>query len=99
MRLMSFCCVAMSAAMTAVMVPIQAMTVSASGEACDEEPDAHQHVNAGRHHGRGMDQSRDRRRAFHRVRQPDVERELRGLADCAAEDQQRGRGQESGMSR
>ena len=30
---MSFCCVAISAAMSAVIVPIQAMTISASGDA------------------------------------------------------------------
>ena len=32
----------------------------------------------------------DRRRAFHRVRQPDVQRELRGLAHRAAKNQQAG---------
>ena len=36
-----------------------------------------------------MDERRDRRRAFHRVGQPDVERHLRRFADCAAEDKQR----------
>ena len=37
-----------------------------------------------------MDQGADGRRAFHRVRQPDVQRELRGLAHRAAENQQAG---------
>ena len=49
-----------------------------------EEPDgAGEQVDAGRHHGRGVDQRGDGRRALHRVRQPDVERELRRLADGA----------------
>ena len=59
----------------------------------EEETDAHQHVNARRHHRRGVDQGGDRRRAFHRIRQPDVERELRRFADRAAEDQERGDGE------
>src|SRR5579883_2725604 len=37
------------------------------------------HVNASRHHCCRVDQSRDRCRAFHGIRQPDVERNLRGL--------------------
>ena len=40
---------------------------------------------AGRHHRRGVDQRGDRRRAFHRVGQPEVQRELRALADRAEE--------------
>src|SRR4029450_5177754 len=36
--------------------------------------------NARGHHGRRVDQRRDRRRAFHRVGQPYVQRELRALA-------------------
>ena len=39
-----------------------------------------------------MDQRADRRRAFHRVRQPDVERKLARLADRAAENQKRDEG-------
>ena len=54
----------------------------------DEKADAHQHVNARGHHGRGMDQRGDRRRPFHRVRQPDVQWELRRLPDRAAKDKQ-----------
>ena len=38
------------------------------------------HVHAGRHHRRGVDERRHGRRAFHGVRQPDVERNLRALA-------------------
>ena len=51
---------------------------------------ARHHVDAGRHHGRGVDQRRDRRRARHRVGQPDVERDLRRLAARADEQQQAG---------
>ena len=40
-------------------------------------------VDAGVDHRRGMDQGRDRGRALHRVRQPDVERELGALAHRA----------------
>ncbi len=47
----------------------------------NEEADADEHVNAGGHHGGGVDERGDGRRAFHRVRQPDVEWELRGFAD------------------
>ena len=48
----------------------------------------HDHVDAGGHHGRGVDQRRDRRRARHRVGQPDVERDLRRLAGRADEEAQ-----------
>ena len=48
---------------------------------------ARHHVNARRHHGRGVDQGADRRGAFHGVRQPDVERNLRGLSRGADEEQ------------
>ena len=43
------------------------------------------HEDAGRHHRRGMDERRDGRRAFHRVRQPGVQQELRRLAHRAHE--------------
>jgi len=35
------------------------------------------HVDTRGHHGRRMDKCRDRRRTFHRVRQPDIQRNLR----------------------
>ena len=47
---------------------------------------------ARRHHRRRVDERADRRRAFHRVRQPDVQRHLAGFADGAAENQQRDAG-------
>ncbi len=46
---------------------------------------ARHHVDAGRHHGGGVDQRAHRRGAGHRVRQPDVERNLRALARGADE--------------
>ena len=71
------------------------MTVSASGH--HQHVDAAEHVDTGGDHRRGVDQRGDGRRAFHRVGQPDVQRELRGLADGAAEEQQRNRGAEDVM--
>ena len=50
--------------------------------------DAADQVDAGGDHRRGVDQRRDRRRAFHRVGQPDVQRELAALADGAREQAQ-----------
>ena len=40
-------------------------------------------VDPGHHHGGGVDQRGDRRWALHGIRKPDVERELRRLADRA----------------
>ena len=50
---------------------------------------ARHHVDAGRHHGGGVDQRRDRRGAGHGVGQPDVKRDLRRLAGGADEQEQR----------
>ncbi len=55
------------------------------------------HVDAGGDHGGGVDQSRDRRGAFHGVRQPDVERNLRRFAGCTQDQQQRDGGEESAL--
>ena len=52
------------------------------------------HVHACGDHRRGVDKGRDRRRAFHRVGQPDVQRQLRRLSGGAGKEQQRGRGQQ-----
>ena len=60
---------------------------------------ARDHVNAGGDHGGGVDQRADRRGAFHGVRQPDVERELRGFADGADEEQQANRGEDADLAR
>src|SRR5258708_6921277 len=48
--------------------------------------------NTSRDHGGCVNQRADRRRTFHRVRQPDVQRELSGFADRAAENQQGDKG-------
>ena len=102
MRLMSVWATAMLAAKTAVITPIQVTTC----ERAPAPPPApagvrrHQRIHprhqehARRHHRRGVDERADRRRAFHRVRQPDVQRHLAGLADGAAEDQQRDAGRD-----
>ena len=47
------------------------------------------HVNARRHHGGGVDQSGHRRGAFHGVRQPDIQRNLRRFSGSAQQHQQR----------
>ena len=54
----------------------------------EDEKHAAQHVNARGHHRRRVDQRAHGRRAFHRIGQPDVQRELRALAHRAAENQQ-----------
>ena len=58
---------------------------------------ARDHVNAGRHHGGGVDERRDRRGAGHGVRQPDIERDLRALAG-GAQQQQQGDGRDDGLA-
>ena len=56
---------------------------SASGDSANSGVQPRDHVDAGGHHRRGVDQRRDRRRTGHRVGQPDVERDLRRLAGRA----------------
>jgi hypothetical protein len=51
------------------------------------------HEDAGGDHGCGVDQRRNRGRAFHGIRQPGVQQELRRLAHRAHEQQQAGAGQ------
>ena len=65
----------------------------------EDGEDARQHVDAGGDHGGGMEQRGDRCRAFHRVRQPDVQRHLGRLADCAAENKEAGGGEVARMQR
>ncbi len=45
-------------------------------------------INSRRHHRRCVNQRRNWRRAFHRVRQPDMQRQLAALARCTGKDQQ-----------
>ena len=58
---------------------------------------ARHHEHARRHHRRGMDQGRDRRRAFHRVGQPGVQADLRRFAHRADEQKDAGDGQRVDM--
>ncbi len=53
----------------------------------EEEVEPRHHVDAGGHHGGRVDQRRDGRRSGHRVRQPDVERQLRALSRRADEEE------------
>ncbi len=53
---------------------------------------ARHHVDACCHHRCGVDQGADWRRAFHRVRQPHIKRQLRRLAAGSDEQKQRSRG-------
>ena len=79
----------MIAAKSAVTPPIHGdQRHGASGDGAKSEVRARDHVDAGRDHRRGVDEGGDGRRAFHRVRQPDVQRELRALAGRAEQEQQ-----------
>ncbi len=55
------------------------------------------HVNAGRDHGGRVNQRGDRRGAFHRVGQPDVERQLRALARRAQHQAKRDDGKHAAL--
>jgi len=52
---------------------------------------ARHHIDARRHHGGRVDEGGDRSGALHGVGQPDIERNLRALADGADEEEQCGR--------
>ena len=90
---MSFCTSAMEAARIAVNAPTTATIVRGLRRQLEQRVRARHHVDARRHHGGGVDQGGNRRGAFHGVRQPDVQRELRRLARGADEQQQRHRAQ------
>mmetsp|Transcript_15026 Transcript_15026/g.35416 ORF Transcript_15026/g.35416 Transcript_15026/m.35416 type:complete len:1189 (-) Transcript_15026:477-4043(-) len=55
---------------------------------------ARHHEDAGRHHRRGVDQRGNRRWAFHRIRQPDMQRELGRLAHRTDEQADAGNAQQ-----
>ena len=63
--------------------------VSAVIQLPQEDIGSHQNKDAGRDHGRGVNQRADRRRTSHRVRQPDEERDLRRLAGDAQQHKER----------
>ena len=85
---MSFWVSAIAAAKMAVKTPMLATTHIAVGALGEDRVGAGDHVDAGVDHRGGVDQGADRGRALHRVRQPDVQRELGALADRAGEEQQ-----------
>ena len=70
---------------SAVIAPMTSTNDSAVSRQLEQRRHARHHEDAGGHHRRGVDQRRDRRRAFHRIRQPDVQRHLRRLAHRADE--------------
>ena len=87
---MSVCTSAMVAAKSAVSAPMHRDDLERRrAQSTKSDVQAGDHVDAGGHHRRGVDQRRDRRRAGHGVGQPDVERDLRRLAGGADEQQQR----------
>ena len=73
-----------------LIVPTARQTASARRRQAEEGEQAGEQVHPGRHHGGRVQQRAHRGRALHRVRQPGEQRELRALADDAAEDQERG---------
>ena len=86
----------MEAAKIAVSVPMMATASRASGARLKMAIGARHHVDARGHHGRRVDQGRNRRGAFHRVGQPDIQRNLRRLAGRAHQQQQADGGQQPG---
>ena len=52
----------------------------------EKEAQPRDHVDAGRHHGRGVNQRAHGRRSCHSVRQPDMEGDLRRLTGGADEE-------------
>ena len=85
---MSFCARPMVAAKNAVASPMIATTFMRDRRVRENRARPRHHVDAGRDHGRGVDQRGDRRRTGHGVRQPDVQRNLRRLAAGADQQQQ-----------
>ena len=69
---------------------MMAMTRVPSADRCEHRVHAAQQVDTGRHHGGGVDERRDRRRALHGVGQPVEERDLGRLAGGGQEEQQHG---------
>ena len=80
------------AAKSAVSAPTPATTGLAHRRQREQHVGPCDQVHAGGHHRGGVDQRGDRRRAGHRVGQPDVERDLGRLAGAAEEEEQGDRG-------
>ena len=64
----------------------------------NQETHPSQHVDTSRHHGRRMNQCRNRRRTFHGIRKPDMKRHLRRLAHRTTKDQEHRRGKKKRMN-
>src|SRR6266480_6569387 len=75
----------MSAAINAVVTPIHTTTVSDGVTPLIARDEKY----SGGNHGGGVDQRADRRGPLHRIRQPDVQRELARFSHRTAKDQQR----------
>ena len=86
------------AAKNAVAQPTMATTTMAVSRVHEKHMRAGNDVNARGDHRRRVDQSADGRGAFHRIRQPDIERKLRGFAGGAHKEQQTGNRQRSELS-
>ncbi len=86
---MSVCTRAIRPATTSVMAPSPAASSSTRGAASKSGFVRDDQVDPGGDHRRGVDEGADRRRAFHRVGEPGVERKLRRLGDRAAEQPER----------
>ena len=97
--LMSRCGMAASAAPSAEMSPDSEQDRPRRRCSLEERPRPSDQEHAGRDHRRRVDERRDRRRTLHGVGQPDVERELRRLADGADREQHRGGGEGRGSHR
>ena len=85
--LMSVCTSAIVAAKNAVSAPIAATDRAGLRRMQIDAGQARDQIHAGGDHRRRVDQRRDRRRARHRIGQPDVQRNLRRLAGRADEQQ------------
>ncbi len=85
---MSFCVSAMAAARTGGEGPDRGDHQHRGRRLGEDRVGAGDHVDAGVDHRRGVDERRHRGRALHRVGQPDVQRELGGLADGAGEQEE-----------
>ena len=86
--MMSFWARPMEAAKTAVAAPMTATTSRAVGAMRKRRLTPGHHVDAGGHHGGGVDQGADRRGAFHGVGQPGIKGDLGRFAGGPHEEQQ-----------
>ena len=88
-RLMSVWTSAIRPATSSVSAPVPAAISSIVARLLEDRMRARDQVDAGGDHRRRVDEGADRRRAFHRVGQPRLERDLRRLRHRAAEQAER----------